>query len=110
MTRRIILPIEGATETECGACGMLSSCRSDDGIGIEWACNAFPNDDLEMTDTRQPARRVAACLAAEASAAQVERDARFGRAIRDAMATHDAAASIVKAAEHYIREEAEHDC
>jgi hypothetical protein len=42
----------------------------------------------------------------EAEAAQVERDARFGRAIRDAMATHDAAASIVKAAEHYIREEA----
>jgi hypothetical protein len=79
--RRISLLIEGATETECGECDYASSAIRWDDAGApictrpEFAVNG-------EAPIREDERRVAACLAAEAEHAAMERDARLGAKVR----------------------------
>lgn len=80
MTRRIILPIEGATEIECGGCSKRKSTR----LGSHM-CTQFGEPvarDLRVTGSAP--KRLPACIQAEASHAALVRDARLGAKVRAA--------------------------
>jgi hypothetical protein len=71
VTRRISLPIDGATETECGACIHLDGSY----------CNVYALALLSRAP--RAIRRAPECLAAEREHAAMERDARLGKAVRE---------------------------
>jgi hypothetical protein len=76
MTRRIMLPIEGATDTHCGGCP--HPALTDESVSL--TCELFA--DVIANHYSEPPKRLPACLAAEAAAARVERDARLGARVR----------------------------
>lgn len=77
MTRRISLPIDGATERECGECALLY--RVDDerasAPSYGFRCRSYGS---VPSPTGDRARRHDACLTAEREHAAMERDARIG--------------------------------
>ena len=75
MTRRITLPIEGATETECVGCQFLAEGRR----CVMWGHRIRIR---HHTDERGVPHRHPACLAAEATHAAMVRDARLGAVMR----------------------------
>ncbi len=110
--RRISLPIEGATETECGGCAYASCLPYAD--PMIYICTrpefAFfsPDGGYETATRPSDGERLPACLAAEAEHAALVRDARLGKAVREVLADFGWDHAVVRAeveSERALREE-----